>query len=288
MGSRQTPAPIKITGPGPKYLESEGGFMRILISALLAVITALPAFAQEIPYTEITGTVLSVKQMEFPRARLSLKITKSANPSILEIRGESAVINVENRLLKKNGNVDFTNRQNTGAIAAYYLLQGDEINANLINGAVRGFQGLIYGITRTAGNTESSGSARLNDLKLTLATDKESYAEGEPVAITLSVTNSGTEARTLKFASGQQYDFVVSKDGREVWKWSAGKYFAQSLVSRVIGPGEVLRFKQVWNQEKTGGGRANPGEYCITGMLILVEGKRPSVGPLTIKIVPKA
>jgi hypothetical protein len=261
--------------------------MRALIPVLLAVILASPAFAQGIPYTEITGTVLSVKQMEFPRAQISLKITKSDNPYVLELRGESAVISVENLLVKKNGKVDFADKQNTNAISAYYLLQGDEINAKLINGAERGFEGLIYGIVRAGSKSDSSRSADLDDLKLTLATDKETYEEGEPVSIAMSVTNSGKDPRTLAFASGQQCDFVVAKDGREIWKWSGGKYFTQSLISRTVGPGEVLRLKQLWNQKNIAGERVGPGEYSITGILTLAGGKHPSVGPLSIKIVPK-
>jgi len=53
------------------------------------------------------------------------------------------------------------------------------------------------------------------------------------------VRNDTEEPLTLVFSSAQQADIVLSQDGREVYRWSDGKMFAQVLESIALQPGEI-------------------------------------------------
>jgi len=59
----------------------------------------------------------------------------------------------------------------------------------------------------------------------------------------LMVTNTGNNTERIDLRSGQRYDFIVSRDGREVWRWSADKMFTQALTTITLGPDETITFR---------------------------------------------
>lgn len=73
----------------------------------------------------------------------------------------------------------------------------------------------------------------------------EPSADG--VRFLLQVTNGGTQPMALQFSSGQSFDFVVTQDGRELWRWSADRMFTQALRSETLAPGETRTFSATWN-----------------------------------------
>lgn len=77
---------------------------------------------------------------------------------------------------------------------------------------------------------------------------------------TFAVTNYG-ERTEVRFASGQTHDFVVLDEReREVWRWSDGRLFTQSLQTRQVRTGDVMRFEGTWRD-------ARPGTYHIVAVL---------------------
>jgi len=67
------------------------------------------------------------------------------------------------------------------------------------------------------------------------------------VALSLQVTNSGAKRTEINFPNGQMYDFLVlDSTGREVWRWSEGRLFTQSLQNRLLDAGETLTFEERW------------------------------------------
>jgi hypothetical protein len=76
-----------------------------------------------------------------------------------------------------------------------------------------------------------------SQLRLTLAPSGDSMAAG-PVTWRLTVTNEGDGDVTLQFASGQQGDVVLRRDGVEVYRWSEGRMFAQAITCIGLAPGE--------------------------------------------------
>ncbi len=61
----------------------------------------------------------------------------------------------------------------------------------------------------------------------------------------LDVTNVGKKNVELQFPDGQTHDFaVLDSAGREVYRWSEGRMFTQSLQNRTIEDGETLRIAE--------------------------------------------
>lgn len=69
----------------------------------------------------------------------------------------------------------------------------------------------------------------------------------EGVEFVFHVTNAGEKKLELTFPSGQTHDFVVLDTlGREVWRWSEGRMFTQSLQNKMLGTGETLSYDDRW------------------------------------------
>ena len=95
--------------------------------------------------------------------------------------------------------------------------------------------------------------------------DANLYVHAGPSAIriALHVVNAGSKRLEVTFPSGQTYDFVVLDSvGREVWQWSEGRMFTQSLRNKVLDGGEALDLEETWNV-----GTLAPGRYTARGVL---------------------
>src|SRR5690606_11346583 len=69
---------------------------------------------------------------------------------------------------------------------------------------------------------------------LVLALDVQPLAAGGETAyvLALGVMSTHAERHVVVFPNGQAFDFVVEQDGRELWRWSAGRAFSQAVVRR--------------------------------------------------------
>jgi hypothetical protein len=69
----------------------------------------------------------------------------------------------------------------------------------------------------------------------------------DEVHFTFHLTNNADDRLELVFPSGQTHDIVVSDSaGREVWRWSAGRMYTQSLQNRVLEPSETVSYAARW------------------------------------------
>jgi uncharacterized protein (DUF58 family) len=101
---------------------------------------------------------------------------------------------------------------------------------------------------------------------------------GEPVPVTLSVTNHGAAPLTL-YLKGRPiaFDIVVRRKGGEiVWRRLRGATIAMVLRVETVSPGGSLRFEEVWPQRTQAGASVEPGDYTVTGEL-------PTDGPEPIR-----
>lgn len=65
----------------------------------------------------------------------------------------------------------------------------------------------------------------------------------------------------MRFANGQTHDFVVvDEQNREVWRWSNGRLFTQSMQTKQLKTGDALRFEAKWDT-------AAPGKYRVIASL---------------------
>ncbi len=85
----------------------------------------------------------------------------------------------------------------------------------------------------------------------------------EITVFTLAAYNTGQDPVRLQFSSGMQFDFVVAKDGAEVWRWSSGKAAIMILTEREIAPGELAVHSVAWDGRDSRGVPAPAGEYEV-------------------------
>ncbi len=68
----------------------------------------------------------------------------------------------------------------------------------------------------------------------------------DSVHLILQVTNVSASSVVLDFPNGQTFDFLVSRGGSEVWRWSADRSFTQALRTESLAPGETRAFDAAW------------------------------------------
>jgi hypothetical protein len=77
----------------------------------------------------------------------------------------------------------------------------------------------------------------------------------------LAVTNASARRIELDFPDGQTREFVVLDSvGREVWRWSHGRLFTQTMQNRPLTPGDSLVYDEEWTPEA-------PGRYTVIAQL---------------------
>ena len=85
------------------------------------------------------------------------------------------------------------------------------------------------------------------DLVVTVTTDRDVYYLGQPVRITISVTNNGPDT-TLVFCDSQLADFnITNSDGKQIFWWSWHFFFLQIVLEMPIRHGEtIVLLEWIW------------------------------------------
>jgi hypothetical protein len=90
----------------------------------------------------------------------------------------------------------------------------------------------------------------------------------QPVAVTFTVTNNSKNASKYNFLTSQEFDVSVKDTkGAEVWRWSAGRVFANRIGYLSLKQGQSAQFKAVWNGMNAQGQPASPGTYMVMAYL---------------------
>ena len=101
-----------------------------------------------------------------------------------------------------------------------------------------------------------------------LATTLE-LAVSSSIDLRLHVTNGTSKKIELTFPNGQTHDFyILDASGREVWRWSTGRMFTQSVQNKLIDAGGTVSFADRWN------GPLAPGTY--TAVAVLLSSSHPT------------
>jgi hypothetical protein len=112
-------------------------------------------------------------------------------------------------------------------------------------------------------------SVFINDIRLEMATLKNTFPRKEIVPLRFSVTNTGDKSAILTFPTAQIQEFTVADStGREVWRWSTGRVFAQSEKEVTLEPGTAATYNYFGSVPA---GRLAPGNYTVTGWLLAKE-----------------
>ena len=98
--------------------------------------------------------------------------------------------------------------------------------------------------------------------------ESDEFERNEAITMTITIRNMTNAEKTLSLPTTQTYDCVVSDpDGREIWRWSDGRMFAQILTEMRFAPGEEKRFAEAWDQVRSDGTNAAPGRYEAVGTI---------------------
>jgi len=119
----------------------------------------------------------------------------------------------------------------------------------------------------TQGVGATNQSKRMGGLLYTLTTNRRTYELGSQVRITLTKTNATNRTIVLRYRTTQRFDFVARRgtEQREVWRWSAGRSFAQATTTVRLAPGESQVFRANWDQRNNRGQQVSAGNFTIEG-----------------------
>lgn len=106
------------------------------------------------------------------------------------------------------------------------------------------------------------------DLVDTSGAEVQAVRQGEPVTLRLVLHNRGDAPQRLRFPSACTYDIRIAEPrGREIWRWSQGRMFAQVLTEVVVDAGASREYRVSWGQTTSEGGTAPPGLYEVEGWI---------------------
>lgn len=116
-------------------------------------------------------------------------------------------------------------------------------------------------------------------MKIFLTADKVAYAPREPVTFTLRAVNESSNPVRLSFRTSQRFDLLIQDaHGRQVWRWSAGRIFAQMLGEETLSAsGGELRFRVTVELD------LSQGVYTVTGKIPALEGELSALATLTVQ-----
>ena len=73
------------------------------------------------------------------------------------------------------------------------------------------------------------------------------------VKMDFRVVNEGSKRLEVNFPSGKTHEVVVVDSlGREVWRWSNGRMFTQTLQNKVLHASDSLDFDATWRDAPAG------------------------------------
>ncbi len=107
------------------------------------------------------------------------------------------------------------------------------------------------------------------DPNLSLEVEKK---ESE-VHLSLKVKNPTDSFLSFKFATSQDYDFIVKEkdSGLEIWRWSKGSYFSKVSRNVALLPEKEWKFEAVWDYKDNERNDIKHGTYQIVGILTTNE-----------------
>jgi hypothetical protein len=110
---------------------------------------------------------------------------------------------------------------------------------------------------------------------------------GEPVPITVRVTNTGaTAAELYLMGRSPTFDVTITRvGGRVVWRRLEGEIAQAILQHRVLSPGESLELRHEWDQRSNDGGLVGAGSYVVEGSVI-TDARPLRTAAVPLRIVP--
>jgi hypothetical protein len=112
---------------------------------------------------------------------------------------------------------------------------------------------------------------------------------GTAVAISMRIENKSAEPLEL-YLRGREpvYDFLVSTiAGDVVWRRLEGEVAQAILRLELIEAGQVLEFRDSWDQRDNAGQLVSPGAYTIRGIVLSDRSSTLESAPVELRIERK-
>jgi hypothetical protein len=108
----------------------------------------------------------------------------------------------------------------------------------------------------------------MEDIRVSVGTDKPRYQFGEHIAFTLTISNTGANPVVVGIpTAGLESDIIVrSSTGVRIWTWSSRRLFFPVTRVLTLMPDQVSTYTRTWDQKTDQGEMATPGEYTVTGL----------------------
>jgi len=85
--------------------------------------------------------------------------------------------------------------------------------------------------------------------------------EGKGVQLDLQLVNRSKHRVEIDFPDGRTRDFAIyDASGQEVWRWSRGRLFTQTVQNKFLGAGDTTVYRGRWQG-------ARPGVYTAVAIL---------------------
>jgi len=127
-------------------------------------------------------------------------------------------------------------------------------------------------------------TAYIDGLLYTIFTDKRTYQRRrDSVRITLVKCNVSPGTITLRYNTGQRFDFATFRDGREVWRWSDNQFFTQAAGTEVLRPGECRTYTATWDLRNKQGNYVAIDAFQIRGYNV-ARNLRNRYVPINIRV----
>ena len=115
------------------------------------------------------------------------------------------------------------------------------------------------------------------ELSVAVAADRSEVPNGTSLRITVTVTNAGSAACTIAFATACRTDFEL-RDASGALVASADRMCAQMLTEATLAPGQSFAETHAWTRDG-----AEAGDYVLCG-IVLTDGGVNSP-PLRLRLV---
>jgi hypothetical protein len=112
---------------------------------------------------------------------------------------------------------------------------------------------LLALLAACASSSNVSGDRRtVGSVTVTFTVVPSAAKIGQSVRLTLRLVNDSGVATKLVFPSGKKYDFWITSGRREIWRWSAGKFFTQEVTTQEIGGQTGTALSESWTAAQSG------------------------------------
>jgi hypothetical protein len=123
-------------------------------------------------------------------------------------------------------------------------------------------------------NTPLATENIVDDLELTMSLQKATFNIGEPINITFTVTNIGSQ--TISYTHlAPEFDFIVSNSSNsKLYQWSLYQMFPMITWVTPLDPGHNVNSTLTWPQTcnqtvyNNEGTPVSPGQYSIIGIFV--------------------